>query len=215
MKIILLIVSIISTCIIFACQQKTKTKNVFSLDYSENDNNGIDLIFENSTTDNIIFPVPNTLHFGDIKTRKLTSVPEMGGFPPLTIYATINPNQSSIFYQIKLDCVYNGYLTEIGNSTFIPFKRFGDGHSVLYLSKNSTLKIKYKLTVKPFSTTSYSSKYKQNYYPYDRILKEKNTEGEYLRRFSKIKFNNAKFVEQPLIKDSLYLSLSQRDVTID
>ncbi|MCQ9633841.1 hypothetical protein MP477_02590 [Chryseobacterium sp. WG23] len=88
----------------------------------------------------------------------------------------------------------------------------GDGESVFYLKSNGKLSVKYKLIIKQSPPIlKYSSKFKQNYYPYDKVLKGNYPEGEYLRRFSKLNFGKAKFIAQPIIEDSLFLNISQND----
>lgn len=205
---ILLLISIMA---LFSCREKHKNK--FELAYNK-DHNELYLCFENNLGHDIIFFAPNTLHFSDIRTKRPTSVPEEDGFPPITIYAIIEPYQASKFYQKKLDSIHDSYLTEIGNADFIRDERPGDGNSVFYLKTHKSIKLKYKLTIKqPAPHYGYSSKYKQNYYSYDKVLKGEYPEGEYLRRFSKLNFRKAKFVAQPVIEDSLFLILSEKDVT--
>lgn len=88
----------------------------------------------------------------------------------------------------------------------------GDGDSVFYLKKNEKLRVKYNLTIKQSPPIEkYSSKFKQNYYPYDKVLKGNYPEGEYLRRFSKLNFGKAKFMAQPIIEDTLLIRISEKD----
>lgn len=205
------ILLLIGIMFLFSC--KEKHKNNLELKYKK-DNNELYLDFENNLGHDIVFLTPNTLHFSDIITKRATSVQEGNGFPPITIYAIIEPNKSSKFYQKKLDSIHDSYLVEIGNSAFISDERSGDGNSVFYLRTNESIKVKYKLIIKQSAPYyDYSSKYKQNYYPYDKVLKGEYPEGEYLRRFSKLNFGKAKFVTQPIIEDSLFLRLSEKDVT--
>ncbi|SDJ31972.1 hypothetical protein [Chryseobacterium jejuense] len=169
------------------------------------------LIFENNTSQNIVFPTPNTLEFGDENLKKFSTQGNMEDSYPITVYAIIKDNQSSKFYQEKLDSIYDSFLTEIGNSDFIGDKKTGDGNSVFYLKEKEKLIIKYNLIIRQLPSMNYSSKFKQNYYPYDKVLKGNYPEGEYLRRFSKLNFDKAKFVAQPVIEDSLFLNISNKD----
>ncbi|MCT2410026.1 hypothetical protein NZD88_20920 [Chryseobacterium antibioticum] len=184
-----------------ACEQKEK--NSFSLKYINN-NNELSLIYENNTSQDIIFPAPNTLQFEDQNLKG-----NMKGRYPIIIYATMRDNQSSKFYQKKLDSIYEGYLTEIGESGLIAYKNPGEGNSIFYLKEKEKLRVKYKLTVKRFYPLNYSSKFKQSYYPYDKGLEGNYRETEYLRRFSMLNFGKAKFMIQPGIEDSLFLNISQ------
>ncbi|MEF9479829.1 hypothetical protein OWR28_20835 [Chryseobacterium sp. 1B4] len=81
---------------LFSCKQKEN--NVFSLKYSRN-NNELILSFENNTSQNIIFPTPNTLEFGDKNYKSLSTQGGKEGDYPINVYAIIAPNQSSTFYQ--------------------------------------------------------------------------------------------------------------------
>ncbi|MDR4950616.1 hypothetical protein REB14_00300 [Chryseobacterium sp. ES2] len=184
-----------------ACEQKGK--KAFNLKYI-NSNNELSLIFENNTSQDIIFPAPNTLQFKDINLKD-----DMKHRDPIIVYATIKDNPSSKFYQKKLDSIYDGYLTEIGDSGLITYKKPDEGNSIFYLKGKEKLNIKYKVTVKRFYPLNYSSKFKQSYYPYDKGLKGNYSETEYLRRFSKLNLGKAKFVAQPEIEDSLFLNISQ------
>ncbi|PWN67116.1 hypothetical protein [Chryseobacterium oncorhynchi] len=199
-----------SLFILFSCKKKNKVHG-FSLSYSKN-NKDIVLHFENNTSHNIIFPAPNTLEFGDKNFKDFSTQGGKEKDFPINVYAIIENNQSSKFYQKKLDSIYNAFLTEIGNTDFIGDKKPGDGNSVFYLKKMEKVKVKYNLTIKQSSPIhKYSSKFKQNYYPYDKVLKGNYPEAEYLRRFSKLNFANAKFVAQPTIEDSLFLNISHND----
>lgn len=206
----LVITSLIAT-LFLSC--KEKAKNAFGLKYIKA-NNQIYLSFENGTNHDIVFLVPNTLEFGDKNYKDFSTQGGKEGDYPINVYALIEPNQSSKFYQKKLDSIHDSYLAEIGNGDFIGDERPGDGNSVFYLKTHESIKVKYKLTIKqPAPHYEYSSKYKQNYYPYDKVLKGNYPEGEYLRRFSKLNFGKAKFVAQPLIEDSLILKISEKDLT--
>ncbi|MDR6548346.1 hypothetical protein J2810_004436 [Chryseobacterium rhizosphaerae] len=195
---------------LFSCKQKQKKKNTFSLDYIKNGNE-LSLIFENNTSQNIIFPVPNTLHFGDTKTKKFTSIREGEGFPPITVYAVVEPNKSYKLYQKKLDSIRDNYFLKKGMSDVIKEIKPEDGNTILYLKAHKIMIVKFDLTIKQGIHQEYSSKFKQNYYPYDKVLKGNYPEGEYLRRFSKLNFGKAKFMAQPVIEDSLFLNISQND----
>ncbi|HCM33469.1 hypothetical protein [Chryseobacterium sp.] len=196
---------------LFSCKQESKKDNIFSLNYNKNGNE-LTLIFENNTSHDIIFPAPNTLEFGDKNFKYFSTQGGKEKDFPINVYAIIENNQSSRFYQKKLDSIYNAFLIEIGNADFIGDKKPGDGNSVFYLKKMGKLKVKYNLTIKQSSPIhKYSSKFKQNYYPYDKVLKGNYPEAEYLRRFSKLNFVNAKFVAQPTIEDSLFLNISHND----
>ncbi|MDC8101638.1 hypothetical protein [Chryseobacterium rhizosphaerae] len=194
---------------------KEKQKSAFSLQYIE-DKKDLYLQFKNNTNQDIIFLVPNSLEFGDKNFHDLTTQGGKEGDYPINVYAVIDSGQSSEIYQQKLDSIHDAYLTEIGNGDFIGDERPGDGNSVFYLKNNKTIKVKYNMTIKPIMIPSkkiYSSTFKQNYYPYDKVLKGEYPDGEYLRRFSKLNFGKAKFVAQPVIEDTLFLRLSEKDVT--
>lgn len=198
---------------LFSC--KEKHKNTFNLEYIK-DNHYIYLQIENSTKQDIIFLLPNSLEFGDENYKSFSTRGSREEDYPINVYAIIKPKQSSVVYQRKLDSIHNAYLTEIGNGDFIGDERPEDGNSVFYLKSKTKIKIKYDLIIKSMMVMfkqSYSSKFKQNYYPYDKVLKGNYPEGEYLRRFSKFNFGKAKFVAQPVIEDSLFLRLSEKDVT--
>ncbi|WP_326981078.1 hypothetical protein VUJ46_12405 [Chryseobacterium sp. MYb264] len=200
---------IISIIFVFSCKQEQS--NSFELKYIKNSNE-VYLDFENKLNYDIIFLAPNTLHFSDVKKKRPTSIPDGDGFPPIIIYGIIEPRHTSKFYQQKLDSIHNSYLTEIGNANFINAQKAGDGNSVYYLKPYESTRVKYKLKIKqspPYY--EYASKYKQNYYPYEKVLKGNYPEGEYLRRFSKLNFGRAKFVLQPIIEDSLFINISEKD----
>lgn len=190
---------------------KQHPKDFFSLKYIKSDKE-ISLYFENDTNNDIVFLVPNTLEFGDKKFKDLTSRSGREKDFPINVYAIIKSPKSEKKFQNKLDSIHNTYLTEIGNSAFIGDERSGDGNSVFYLKKMEKLSVKYDLIIKQYSPThKYSSKFKQNYYPYDKVLKGDFHDSEYLRRFSKLNFGKAKFVAQPVIEDSLFLNISDKD----
>lgn len=199
----------------FLLSCKEKHKKTFKLKYIK-ENHHIYIQLENHMGKDIIFLVPNSLEFGDKNYKSYSTRRSREEDYPITVYAVIIPDQSSKIYQRKLDSIRNAYLTEIGNSDFIGDERPYDGNSVLYLKNNDIIKVKYNLTIKPIIIPSkeiYSSTFKQNYYPYDKILKGDYPEGEYLRRFSKLNFGKATFVAQPIIEDSLILKISEKDVT--
>lgn len=206
---------IIIVCFLFFGSCQEKQKSAFSLQYIE-DKKDLYLQFKNNTNQDIIFLAPNSLEFGDKNYKSLSTRGGKEGDYPINVFALIQPGQSSLLYQKKYDSIYNEYLTEIGNGDFIGDERPGDGNSVFYLKSKSEIKIKYNLVIKSMMglfKKSYSSKFKQNYYPYDKVLKGNYPEGKYLRRFSKLDFGNANFMAQPVIEDSLVLKLSEKDVT--
>ncbi|NIF06581.1 hypothetical protein F3J23_14120 [Chryseobacterium sp. Tr-659] len=197
---------------LFSCKQKQEKNNIFSLEYIKN-NNELILLFDNKTSQDIIFPAPNTLEFGDENFKNFSTQGGMEGSFPITVYGVINPNQSSKFYQKKLDSIMNADLSQRDMAALINEMKPGDGNSVFYLKKMQKIKIKYNLIIRQSPPIhNYSSKFKQNYYPYNKILKGKYPEGEYLRRFSRLNFEHIKFVEQPIIKDSLILKISDKDI---
>ena len=207
------ILLLIGIMFLFSC--KEERKDTFSLKYIKYGNN-IYLQLENNIGRDIIFLVPNSLEFGDKKYKSFSTRGSREEDYPINVYAVIDSGQSSKIYQQKLDSIHDAYLTEIGNGDFIGDERPGDGNSVFYLKNNKTIKVKYNMTIKPIMIPSkkiYSSTFKQNYYPYDKVLKGEYPDGEYLRRFSKLNFGKAKFVAQPIIEDSLFLRLSEKDVT--
>jgi len=208
----LVITSLIAT-LFLSC--KEKAKNAFGLKYIRA-NNQIYLSFENGTNHDIVFLVPNTLEFGDENYKSFSTQGGKEGSFPITTYAIIKPDQSSKFYQKKLDSIRDNDFFKRGMPDVIKEIKQGDGNSVFFLKGKAKIKIKYNLVIKSMMVMfkkSYSSKFKQNYYPYDKVLKGNYPEGEYLRRFSKLNFGRAKFVAQPLIEDSLILKISEKDLT--
>lgn len=208
------LISFILFCLL-SCKQNQKKNIAFSLEYVKNGNELI-LIFENSTPQNIVFPVPNTLEFGDENYKSFSTQGGKEGSFPITTYAIIKPDQSSKFFQKKLDSIRDNDFFKRGMPDVIKEIKQGDGNSVFFLKSKAKIKIKYNLVIKSMMVIfkkSYSSKFKQNYYPYDKVLKGNYPEGEYLRRFSKLNFGKAKFVAQPLIEDSLILKISEKDLT--
>lgn len=204
---------LIGVILLFSC--KEEQRDTFSLKYIKYGNN-IYIQLNNNTGRDIVFLVPNSLEFGDKNYKNFSTRGSREEDYPINVYAVIDSGQSSKLYQHKLDSIHNAYLTEIGNSDFIGDEKYGDGNSVFYLKNNNAIKIKYNMTIRSIMISSkkvYSSTFKQNYYPYDKVLKGKYPEGEYLRRFSKFNFGKAKFVAQPIIKDSLFLNISDKDVT--
>ncbi|WBV56476.1 hypothetical protein PFY10_20015 [Chryseobacterium daecheongense] len=198
----------------FSCSEKKKDD--FKLDYIKNKNN-IYLNYENNTNKDIIFLAPNILDFGDENFKDFNTRGNMEGFFPIAVYAIIEPNQSYQFYQKKLDSIRNKDLLERGiNDDLFKEVKPGEGNSVFYLKKNEKIKVKYNLTIKPLTLKrTYSSKFKQNYYPYDKLKQEnaRYSEARNLRNFSKLNFGKAKFVLQPVIEDSLFLRISDKDAT--
>ncbi|PRB01885.1 hypothetical protein CQ046_14395 [Chryseobacterium sp. MYb7] len=195
--------------LLFSC--KEQHKNTLNLTYIKN-NQEICLQFKNDTSKDIIFLVPNSLEFGDKNFASYSTRGSREEDYPLNVYAVIEPGQFSESFQKKLDSIHDSYLAEIGNSAFIGGERSSDGNSALYLKSNDIIKVKYKLTVKQtLPIEKYSSKFKQNYYPYDKVLKGNYPEAEYLRRFSKLNFGKAKFIAQPIIEDSLFLKITEND----
>ncbi|GEM_PF-1103927 len=210
MRIILIL---ITSLFFFGCEQKEQEP--LELRYIQ-DGNKIYLNFSNNSNNDIVFLVPNTLEFGDKNYKSLSTRGSMEGDYPINVYALIQPALSQSLYQKKYDRIYNDYLTEIGNGDFIGDEKPGDGNSVFYLKSKAKIKIQYNLVIKSMMIRfkkSYASKFKQNYYPYDKVLKENYGDSEYLRRFSQLNFGKAKFVAQPVIEDSLFLRLSEKDVT--
>jgi len=201
---------LIGIMFLFSC--KEEYKNNFELKYKK-DNNELYLDFENNLGHNIIFLAPNTLHFSDVTTNRPTSIREGEGFPPITVYATMESNQSFKLYQKKLDSIRDNDFLERDMADVIKEIRPEDGSSAFYLKAHKTIEVKYKLTIKQEAPQKYSSKYKQNYYPYNKVLKINYSEGKNLRKFSKLNFGKAKFVAQPVIEDSLFLKLSDKDAT--
>ncbi len=192
---------------------KKECKNALDLSYIK-DNQHIYIQLQNNTGKDVVFLAPNSLEFGDENYKSYSTQGSKEHDYPINVYAIIEPNQSSPFYQNKLDSVHNSYLAEIGNAYLIGDERPGDGNSVFYLKINESIKIKYKLSIQQSGPHyKYSSKFKQTYYPYNKVLKENYPEGEYLRKFSKLNLGKVRFVAQPCIKDSLFLTISQSDIT--
>jgi len=204
-----LLIGIITLC----CKENAKDN--FSLVYIK-DNNNLYLNFKNNTNYDIVFLVPNTLEFGDKKYKSLSTQGGKEQDYPINVYALIQANQSSVSYQKKLDSIRNNDFLERGMMDFIKEIKPGDGNSVFHLNSKTEIKVRYNLVIKsmlPVFKKSYSSTFKQNYYPYDKVLKGVYPEGEYLIKFSKLNFGKAKFVAQPVIEDSLVLKLSEKDIT--
>ncbi|MGE8554223.1 MAG: hypothetical protein ACN6OB_09890 [Chryseobacterium jejuense] len=183
-----------SLFILFSCKKRNKTYD-FTLSYSE-DNKNIVLNFQNNTNTDIIFLAPNVIEFESLKNKDYQNV-----------YAVIKSNQSDKYYQSILDSLYNKTLID-KNKELIDLKKLYGGHSVFYLKKNSNLKVLYKLKIQ---RTAIPSKYKQIYYPYPRGIQENYLERDYIGKFSKLNFGKARFVLQPVIEDSLFIKVSEKD----
>ena len=186
---------------------KNKTKNGFFLNY-KSDENYINLYYINKTDKDLIFLVPNTLIFGDEKYKFSSSTfgTKEGDFP-LTVYAEIIKNQENKFYQNKLDSVFNEYIVK--NKLTINSKQENQ-NSVMLIKKDNKLSIKYKLFIrKNFGRDLYTSDFKQNYYQYDKVLKQNYANSDYIKQFAKINFLSASFVAQPIVEDSLILRISK------
>lgn len=202
----------ISIIVLLFLSCKKGCKNALDLSYTKI-NEHIYLQLQNNIGKDIVFLVPNSLEFGDENYKGYSTRGSKEEDYPINVYAIIEPNQSSKFYQKKLDSVHNSYLAEIGNADFIGDERPGDGNSVFYLKVHESIKIKYKLTIQQSAPYhKYSSKFKQTYYPYDKVLEGNYPEAEYLKRFSKLNFGKVRFIAQPCIKDSLFLTISQSDI---
>ena len=195
--------------VFISCKEKDKID--FILNYKV-DKKYINLHFENNTNNDLVFLIPNILVFGD---KNYPFSPSTFGTRendfPITVYAEINKDQENKFYQEKLDSVFNQYV--IKNELSIDNKHEKENNVVLIKSKNK-LSINYKLFVKKnFGADSYSSRFKQNYPVYDKVIKGGYAGSEYVKIFSNLNFGKAKFVAQPVIEDSLFLSLSEKDFT--
>jgi len=203
----------ISIIFLLVLSCKKKCKNALDLSYTKV-NQQIYIQLQNNIGKDVVFLVPNSLEFGDENYKGYSTRGGKEEDYPINVYAIIEPNQSSQFYQKKLDSVHNSYLAEIGNADFIGDERLGDGNSVFYLKVHESIKIKYKLNIQQSAPQhKYFSKFKQTYYPYNKVLEGNYPEGEYLRKFSKLNFGKVKFVAQPCIKDSLFLTISQNDIS--
>ncbi|WP_179473216.1 hypothetical protein [Chryseobacterium sp. H1D6B] len=170
--------------------------STFNLSY-ERDNKNIVLNFENNTGSNIVFLAPNAIEFESLKNKNYQDV-----------YAVIKPDQPNKDYQKILDSLYKKTLIDEGMQGLTDLKRPSDGHSVFCLKKGGSLKVYYNLVVRKTATPS---KYKQIYYPYKRGMQENYLEKDYLGNFSKLNFGKAKFVLQPVIEDSLFINITEKD----
>lgn len=189
-----IILLIFSFFFLFSC--KKKKTDTFNLSYKK-DNKNIVLNFENNTNNDIVFLTPNTVEFESQKNKDYKNV-----------FAVIKPHQLDKYYQKILDSLYIKTLIGENMQVLIDLKSSYEGHSVFYLKKNSTLKIFYDLKINKLATPS---KYKQIYYPYERGIKENYLERDYISKFSKLNFGRARFILQPVIKDSLFITISEKD----
>lgn len=82
-------------------------------------------------------------------------------------------------------------------------------HSVFYWKKHDTIKVLSKLKI---HKAAIPSEYKQIYYPYARGIQANYLEKQYITEFSKTNFENAKFILQPVIQDSLFINISEKDI---
>lgn len=208
-------ICILVMAIIFLDACKEQKKEGVYLNYIK-DNNTLLLNFENKTNRDAVFLIPNLLEFGDKNYRELSTRGSLEGDYPINVFALLKPVHISQLYQKKLDSLHNSYLTEIGNADLVGNVRLEDGNSVAYLKSHESVKFKYDLVIRSMMTKfkkTYSSEFKQHYYPYDKILKGNYPYGEYMKRFSKLNFGKAQFIYQPIIQDSLILKLSEKDVT--
>ncbi|SFN15264.1 hypothetical protein SAMN05421594_1399 [Chryseobacterium oleae] len=189
-----IILLVFSFFFVFSC--KKKKTDTFNLSYKQ-DNKNIVLNFENNTSTDIVFLAPNMIGFESVKNKDSQNV-----------YAIIKTNKQNKYYQKILDSLYIKTLINENMQVLIDLKRPSDGHSVFYLKKDSSLKIFYDLNI---LRTAIPSKYKQIYYPYKRGIEENYLERDYISKFSKLNFGRARFILQPVIKDSLFITISEKD----
>lgn len=189
-----IILLVFSFFFLFSC--KKKKTHTFNLSYIK-DNKSIVLDFANNTNTDIVFLAPNMIGFESVKNKDSQNV-----------YAIIKTNKQNKYYQKILDSLYIKTLINENMQVLIDLKRPSDGHSVFYLKKDSSLKIFYNLNI---LRTAVPSKYKQIYYPYKRGINKNYLEKDYIGKFSKLNFGKAKFVLQPIINDSLFIRISEKD----
>lgn len=189
--------------IIFSCN---KSKDSVFLNYQRK-GDFLYTHYQNNTNYDAIFLVPKNLQFGDLNYNTNSTIGTREEDYPLTVLAKIVKNQQNSFYQHKLDSIFSAYLSQMN----LDFK--GEGEDmVIYLKRGEKIAIKYRLFIEKNFGKNYRSKFKQNYPSYDRVIKGSYADSEYLQRFSKLNFGKAKFVAQPVIEDSLFLRLSEKDV---
>ncbi|KFF23052.1 hypothetical protein [Chryseobacterium sp. JM1] len=189
-----IILLVFSFFFLFSC--KKKKTHTFNLSYIK-DNKNIVLNFDNNTNTDIVFLAPNMIGFESEKNKDSQNV-----------YAIVNTKKQNKYYQEILDSLYIKTLINENMQVLIDLKRPSDGHSVFYLKKDSSLKIFYDLNI---LRTAIPSKYKQIYYPYKRGIEENYLERDYISKFSKLNFGKARFILQPVIKDSLFITISEKD----
>ncbi len=183
---------------LFFCCKKKEKANDFNLSYKYvKTNKNIILNYENNTDTNIVFIAPNIIEFESLKNKDCQDV-----------YAVIKPGQPDKQYQRILDSFYIKTLNDHNSQVLLDLKRPSDGHSAFRLKRNSSLKVSYNLIVRK---TAIHSKYKQIYYPYKKAMQENYLEKDYIGDFSKLNFGKAKFILQPIIEDSLFISISNKD----
>lgn len=190
--------------IFFSCNQK---ENIFYLEYTKK-GDSLYLNFKNETNNDIVFLTPNILQFRDQKLKTNSTIGIKENDFPITVYAEIIKNQQNFPYQKKLDSILKHYIAEMqlesaGNSE----------DKVFLIQKKKALIVKYKLSVKENFNEKYTSYFTQKYFPYSEVLEGKFYNSKYLQRFSKLNFGKAKFIAQPIIKDSLILKISEKDIT--
>jgi len=191
--------------IIFSC---TKSKDSVSLDYQRK-GDFLYTNYHNNTNYDAVFLVPKNLQFGDLNFNSNSTIGTREESYPLTVFAKVIENRQSSLYQHKLDSIFSAYLSEMD------LDYNGENEDMaMYLKKGEKITIKYRLYIEKKLGKNYRSKFKQNYPFYDKVIKGGGyVDSEYLRRFSKLNFGKAKFVAQPVIEDSLFLRLSEKDVT--
>lgn len=153
--------------------------------------------------------VPNILEFGDIKKGGFSSRGYMEDVYTITVYGKLSPNQENLFYQKKIDSLYSNYVFSIhSDPEYLNYKE--PDNKVIFIKKNVIKTIKYNLIIRKTPTKeTYKTRFKQNYYSYEKAIKGNFPNSEYLKGFSKLNFGKAKFVAQPMIEDSLFINISK------
>lgn len=181
-----------------SCNKENDNLSAFNLFYVKNNKNDIILRFENNTDTDLVFLTPNIIEFQSLKNNDYQNV-----------YGIIESDKSDAYNQKIFDSLYHKTLVAENKQDLTDEKKHYMSHSVFYLKKHDTIKVLYKLKI---HKAAIPSEYKQIYYPYARGIQENYLEKQYITEFSKTNFENAKFILQPVIQDSLFINISEKDI---
>lgn len=181
-----------------SCNKENDNLSAFNLSYIKNSKNDIILCFENNTDTDLVFLTPNIIEFQSLKNNDYQNV-----------YGVIKSDKSDAYDQKIFDSLYHKTLVAENKQDLTDEKKHYMSHSVFYLKKNDIIRVLYKLKI---HKAAIPSEYKQIYYPYARGIQENYLEKQYITKFSKTNFGKAKFILQPVIQDSLFINISEKDI---